>query len=290
MKKEQKEVSVSADLTAQLPSIPQLLSMSEMLALQEHEFASLLPGMTDDEQAKHVEDVREKGQMVPIVLCNGKVLDGRHTLKSCIQIGIECKFEVYKGKDPSGYVRSKNAIRRHLTPSQLAAVGVEELPRLEDEAEKRKASTLKKGDKPVREIIPQREKGKATEKAAEIVGVNPRYVSDAKKIKEKDPEAFEEIKKGTKTIAEVKRQQKAKKDKHATAAADVVENNQVALVKNENDPIEKGLKLIAKGIAILYGNDGLNDLPTVERGHVLSAIDESLKNLEEIRERINTQE
>jgi hypothetical protein len=31
-----------------------------------------------------------------------------------------------------------------------------------------------------REIIPDSEKGKATEKAASVVGVNPRYVSDAK--------------------------------------------------------------------------------------------------------------
>jgi hypothetical protein len=59
------------------------------------------------------------------------------------------------------------------------------LPMFEAEA---KARQKKSADVPnkgatVREIIPEPSKGKATEKAAATVGVNPRYVSDAKNKK-----------------------------------------------------------------------------------------------------------
>jgi DNA modification methylase len=56
------------------------------------------------------------------------------------------------------------------------------------------------------------EQGKASEKAASKVGVSPRYVSDAKKIKAESPETFEKIKSGelkvTQAKQEVKREQK----------------------------------------------------------------------------------
>jgi hypothetical protein len=61
------------------------------------------------------------------------------------------------------------------------------LPRYETEAKERQATSTG-GKKPqLREKIPYPEKGKATEHAAVTVGVNPRYVSDFKKIKQRDP-------------------------------------------------------------------------------------------------------
>lgn len=57
------------------------------------------------------------------------------------------------------------------------------------EAKERQAANARSHNSPNREIVPysEAEKGKATEKAAEHVGVNPRYVQDAKMISEKSP-------------------------------------------------------------------------------------------------------
>ena len=74
----------------------------------------------------------------------------------------------------------------------------------------------------VKKALPDSEKGKATEKAGQLVGVGGRIVSDAKKIKEANPEAYEEVKSGKKTITKVKREMKreehAEKVKAAKAA------------------------------------------------------------------------
>ena len=70
-------------------------------------------------------------------------------------------------------------------PSHVVAVKM--LPYLEAEAKERQTR------KSVPERIPEQDKGDARDKAAAAVGVNPRYVSDAKAIKEESPEVFENI-------------------------------------------------------------------------------------------------
>ena len=81
-------------------------------------------------------------------------------------------------------------MRRHLTQTQKAAIAVELLPELEAEAEtRRKLTEGKPSSKLVEKIPPVSEalKEKSREKAAATVGVNPRYVSDAKRMKEQSP-------------------------------------------------------------------------------------------------------
>jgi hypothetical protein len=56
-----------------------------------HAATSLFPPLGDDEFAALVEDIREYGQRVPIVLVDGVLVDGRHRLRACEQLGIEPK-------------------------------------------------------------------------------------------------------------------------------------------------------------------------------------------------------
>lgn len=94
-----------------------------------------------------------------------------------------------------------------LSASQRAAIATEALPLFEAEAAERKkklsGTRSNPGEKKeVREKVPlPDETGKATEKAAAAVGANPRYVSDAKKIKEEAPAVFEQVLAGKKRIA-----------------------------------------------------------------------------------------
>ena len=102
---------------------------------------------------------------------------------------------------------AKNGVRRHLSPSQRAAIGVEMLPQAEKEArererqgggDKRSQRAKTSGRETVPDPIPN--KGKGTEHVAKIVGVNPRYVQDAKLLKERAPVLFESVKKGDVTL------------------------------------------------------------------------------------------
>ena len=74
--------------------------------------------------------------------------------------------------------------RRNLTPSQKAALAVEIEKQLAVEASKHRAATLKQNQATVVATVPQREQGRARELAAEMVGVSPRYVQDAKQIEQ----------------------------------------------------------------------------------------------------------
>lgn len=88
-----------------------------------------------------------------------------------------------------------NLHRRHLTAPQLACVATDSLPYFEQEAEKR----MKAGKAPDPTVKLPEGLRESREKAAEAVGVSPRYVSDAKKIKEESPETFERLKVGDPT-------------------------------------------------------------------------------------------
>ena len=77
--------------------------------------------------------------------------------------------------------------RRHLTAGQKAAIAAEALPHFEEEAKKRQ---IRKPADSVVENIPPQNEGKSRDHAAAQVGVNPHYVSDAKKIKDRSQTAF----------------------------------------------------------------------------------------------------
>jgi hypothetical protein len=91
-------------------------------SLEFHPLADLFPEIDGDQFAALVEDIREHGLHEPIVLHQGKILDGRHRYRAGIAAGKELRFETYDGDDPLGYVISLNLKRRHLDESQRAMV------------------------------------------------------------------------------------------------------------------------------------------------------------------------
>lgn len=170
-----------------------------------HPAANLFPMMTEDEFDELAEDIREHGQILPIILHEGKILDGRNRAMACHRLGRAPRVETLICDDPISWAISANAKRRNLNKSQLAAVAADSLALYEAEASARKKETEgrpKKGEEKPVEKIPQ---DKARDKAAKAAGVNPRYVQDAKKIKEQSPETFEKLKAGEKSLQEAKR-------------------------------------------------------------------------------------
>src|SRR5262249_6990785 len=89
-----------------------------------HPLADLVPKMTDEQFKELVADVKKNGLQQPIVLFEGKILDGRHRSYACKAAGIDLYdlIDIKAGdgwiKDPVAYVISANIHRRHLTAEQ----------------------------------------------------------------------------------------------------------------------------------------------------------------------------
>ena len=104
--------------------------------LEFHPAADLFPLMEvgGPEFGELVADIREHGLLNPIVLHDGKVLDGRNRYRACRHGGVEPRFVEWDGESPTAHVLSLNLHRRHLTEDQRAAIAVEAKERFEEES------------------------------------------------------------------------------------------------------------------------------------------------------------
>jgi len=69
---------------------------------------------------------------------------------------------------------------------------------------RRRATQNNNAGRAVPERFPEQEKGEAREKAAEMVGVNRQYVSDAKQIEKDAPEVLDHVEQGKLSIPQAK--------------------------------------------------------------------------------------
>jgi len=180
--------------------------------------------MIDTEELNALaDDIKANGLIDPIVIYKGQVLDGRNRLAACERAGVEPRVihtTLMDGQiGPTTWVISKNLHRRHLTPTQASTVGVDALPMLENEAKarSREAGREHGAGQKGKEKIPDPNAGQARDKAAELVNVNPRYISDAKTIKAKAPELFEAMRAGTVTLQDAKREVKKRETRERLA-------------------------------------------------------------------------
>jgi len=141
--------------------------------LKRHPLSGYWPDMPHDDFVELTEDVRERGVIEPIVLLDGKVLDGWHRYRAALSVGRDCPAVQYEGDDPAGYVISRNRMRRHVTKKEcvkavLLCVGWRTAGRqLKADAKRQDA-----GDAPKEMTISE---------VAEDVGVSRRTVSSAKR-------------------------------------------------------------------------------------------------------------
>lgn len=161
--------------------------------LEFHPIANLFP-MMDGEQWKEFKlDIEVEGVLDPVILYEGKILDGRNRYKAAEELGVECRFENYNGEDPLGYVLSHNLHRRHMDTGQRAAVAA-------------KIANLDLGSnqhvtKEAGLIKPASEAPVSEKKAAELMNVSPDSVKRAKKvIQEATPEVVKALEEGKVTL------------------------------------------------------------------------------------------
>ncbi|MFO7785245.1 MAG: ParB/RepB/Spo0J family partition protein [Desulfatiglandales bacterium] len=85
--------------------------------MEYHPAADSFPMMDGKRYQELLEDIREHGQLEPITLCEGMILDGRNRHKACLELGLTPKTRSYEG-DPWAYAWSLNGQRRDLVDEQ----------------------------------------------------------------------------------------------------------------------------------------------------------------------------
>jgi ParB-like chromosome segregation protein Spo0J len=178
------------------------VSKNEIQELSAHDHANVFPMATEEELAEMAEDIKNRGLLNPIIMLDGKILDGRNRFKACQMAGVKPKFKEYDGEDSLADVVSWNLKRRHLTPSQQAGIGAE-VANVRHGGDRRSDQAA---DLPLEKV--------SQAESAKMVGVSERMVRDAVKVKKADPELHEKVKSGEITVnaarEEVKRRAEEK--------------------------------------------------------------------------------
>ena len=157
--------------------------------LEFHPLANLFPLIDGPEFTELVEDVRVNGLRLPILVYEGKIIDGRNRYRACLEAGVMPQtVSLDDAADPAAIVKSLNLTRRHLTTAQRAAIAAELMPVFADAARRRQLAGV--------EADPDQAKGKASAQAAAALNVSPRSVERAAVRLRIDPHAHELAKSG----------------------------------------------------------------------------------------------
>jgi len=84
-----------------------------------HDLANMFPPIESEAFDELCEDIKANGLQEPIIIFEGKILDGRNRYLACRRLNIEPRYSDFSG-DPVALVISRNIKRRHLTPNERA--------------------------------------------------------------------------------------------------------------------------------------------------------------------------
>ncbi len=172
-----------------LTTTPYTIPHSELKAMVIHSAAELMPKIPEKESKLLLEDIKLNGQREPVIMHQGKLLDGRNRLWACLELGVDVKAVNLEGEiNPEEYVKSLNLKRRHLRPAQLATIAANDMEHRQPPA-----------------------KGKLRDIVAKEYGISPRMVQSAKTLKEKRPDLFEKAFSGEKKNLSIPAEGKPKK-------------------------------------------------------------------------------
>jgi ParB-like chromosome segregation protein Spo0J len=157
--------------------------------MKAHPAAELFDMLPPNEIEKLGRSMQIDGQLHPVLVWRGLIIDGRNRVAACDRVGIKPKIkELPDGTCENDIVRmiiAANLHRRHIDPKRIPAIAAE-------------LATMMVGDNQHSKEGPQNcGPSKATvSEVSERLGVAPRTVEMAKEVKAKAPDLFEKIKKG----------------------------------------------------------------------------------------------
>lgn len=168
-----------------------------------HELSTVFSSFEDTEEFKGlVKSIKEHGLFDPILVWQGKIVDGRHRHKACIESGVEPEYEYLVDEVPFdkvlGRVVGANILRRHLTTGQRAMIAAS------------LASMTHGGDRKSDQGI-NLSLDKSNEDAAKSLNVSPMTVKNAKEVKRDAPDLAEKVSRGEMSLNAAKVESRERK-------------------------------------------------------------------------------
>jgi hypothetical protein len=162
--------------------------------LEPYPMAAIFPELPAEELRQLAQDIKERGQIEPIILYKGQILDGRNRYKACQMVGVKPRFEEFNAKaakrSPEEFVLSRNLRRRHLSTGQKAAIALEWADQLQ--------------------LVPRSENTKTTGRprgalleAAKHIGIERQRVFEARQIRDTNASLYKEMKAGKRSLNSV---------------------------------------------------------------------------------------
>ena len=194
--------------------------------MRERHRYNIFPLMGEDDRKRVKLDIQANGfdESQPIVLYEGKVLDGMNRCEICDELGVEPATREFFGTPMEAieFVIRTNK-RRNLTSSQWAAIAAEadelwESVREQVEAERRRKQAETQA-LPISQKIdeqPNYNESRSDNHLAQNFNTNRTYVNEARKYRETAPDTFEKIKSGKLTINKARTQQSNQGDEWYT--------------------------------------------------------------------------
>jgi hypothetical protein len=159
-------------------------------ALQPHELASFYPMHDKSRFAELVEGMRQSGYRdeFPVVIYEGKILDGRNRYAAAIEAGVEPFIVQFSGDDPVEFVVQANSNRRDLEPGQRVAIHKKIRTKYPKGGERWLDSSAR-----MNQEIPKKDSQK---EFAKKIGVGLGTVARVDYVEKHSPELFEKIANG----------------------------------------------------------------------------------------------
>jgi len=156
---------------------------------------NIMPEINKEDRKILLNEIRENGfdPQLPIILFEEKILDGWQRYMVCQELEIEPIFESFTGNtvEAMQFMLRTNK-RRNLTSSQRAAIASQADGILNDLQQEAKEKQKTKG----KELEPVH----VDKEVAKMYQTNPNYIHKARKLQKENPEEFEKVKAGIKSI------------------------------------------------------------------------------------------
>lgn len=172
------------------------------ISYDDHPIAAMMPLMSKPELEELAVSMRTHGfdPRHPILLLDGKIVDGRNRYRAAKLADVAPLFDTVKDVDPWDLVWRENAARRHLEKGQKAAlfvkftVGSEEWQRAEAKHKAKRARAAVQNDADSDDSTSPRSRER--DRIAAAAGVSPATAARAKELQRRSPEDFERVVRG----------------------------------------------------------------------------------------------
>jgi len=172
-----------------------------------HELSTVFSSFEDTEEYKGlVDSIKEHGLFDPILVWKGKIVDGRHRHKACLEAGVEPEYDYLADEMSFEKVRDRvigeNILRRHLTAGQRAMIA------------SALANMTHGGDRGNQYVPSQAANlpdAKSTAEVAKSLNVGERTVRDAKEVKRDAPELARKVERGEMSLNAAKAESRERK-------------------------------------------------------------------------------